>query len=710
MKNLMNRDEYLQKTNEGFITNNIKKGWEKIKSLFKIGMKKVKDFLAIFDNEGNVLPIVSPCAVIDKFSGSDAVEVYAPKELSQLTIEAGGNGCEEHAPEDTSEGDYEDAPEGSLEYDNFLSIRDMIGGKISESWEGVLKDRNSYTTDDEGFSDSLDSITYDKFEKLINDLLDERISGKNGSTKYGDGTVTEPYKNILVFGCPGIGKSTIPNMVIKKYNENVANGDPSKMVSLIKINCGRLNPGDLLMPTPPKAVDIIADITGDKEVFPNSNEYLDSLSSEESELLQKKIDNSAQYLVTDAPKSWLPAYKAVGGKFDEVQDARANSGIYKDKNGNTIRVGNGGIILLDELLRAPAEIFHELMNFLLERELEGWTLGSKWAIIACSNRPCDSRRVQETWDDWEEEPAEKERFAIKYLLIPEPESWMEYERKKWGEEGLGKIDIIFDFIFDKSSKIGQEYPRWISQVPASKKSKESAQSTPVSPRQWSETINSIKKYMKDNHINNILKLTPEQLDEAITGVIDKNLRPEFVMWFEDHCKRIDINMSIEEPTYFKLDDEVINDVKQSKAIINNLSTEIIEKFKDDPSKLDDDKLANIVIWMARNFKNDMRITFDFLEELISHIFKDQSDFAIVKYHKTMMMVEAAFPMNNNVNARGEKETFEDGINYCINRKTDTWPADSMDIIKGYMKEYFPWRIDGDKIKFYDDVDTFKNKE
>ena len=703
----MSRDEYLHNVKEGFIGDKIKKGWEKLKSMFKIGMKKVKDFIAIFDSSGKVLPIVSPCAVIDKFSGSDAVEVYAPKALSELTIQAGGNGCDERAPEDSSNEDYEDAPEGSLEYNNFLSISQHFGGSVSESWEGVVRDRNSYTSDEEGFSESLDTLTYDMFEKFINELLDERIKGKGKSTKYGDGTVTDPYKNILVFGCPGIGKSTIPNAVIKKYNENVAGGDPSKMVSLIKINCGRLNPGDLLMPTPPKAVDILGEIKIDKATFPNANEYLDSLTPEENEQLQKKVENSAQFLVTDAPKSWLPAYKPVGGKFDEIQDDKANSGIYRDKEGNTIKVGNGGIILLDELLRAPAEIFHELMNFLLERELEGWTLGSKWAIIACSNRPCDSKRVMQTWTDWEDEPAEKSRFAMKFLLIPEPESWKEYERSKWSKEGLGDIDIIFDFIFDKSSRVKGEYPRWISQVSKSKQSPDSIQSTPVEPRQWSETINAIKKYMKDNEINNILKLTPEQLDEAIYGKIDKNLRPEFVEWFRDHREKIDIDMIMDDPTYLKLDKEIVNDVVKVNNIIDNIVTELSDRYKEDSSGLTDEKMANIVTWIGRNFPGNVEHLLKFMMAVSSNKGVWEGIYGTSKSIKTQWTIRAAYPeqdLEKEVKNR-ENKKLENG-----EKSPNAWPEGSLDEIKEIMRKYFPWRIKGDEIRFYDKFEAPDTKD
>ena len=274
----MSRDEYLQKANEGFIKDTLKKGWDKLKSIFSLGMKKVKGFLAIFDSSGKVLPIVSPCAVIDKFSDSDAVEVYAPKELSDLTIQAGGHGCKQVAPNDTKTGYYEDAPKGSREYNNFLSISQLLNGSVTESWQDVTDNRNTYTTDDEGFSDYLPRLTMKKFEEKLNKMINKRISTNGQDIKYGKATIGLE-DNILIFGCPGIGKSTVPDMVIRKYNESISKsgGDPSQMISMIKINCANLHPGDLLMPTPPKAVDIIGAIEDDRETFPTAAKYLDSL-------------------------------------------------------------------------------------------------------------------------------------------------------------------------------------------------------------------------------------------------------------------------------------------------------------------------------------------------------------------------------------------------------------------------------------------------
>ena len=90
MNNILSRKEYLQSMNEGLIGDVAKKIGKGVKNLFKIGMKKIKDFIAIFDNEGNVLPVVSAHASIEHLSNSNAVKISAPKSISDDIVAAGG--------------------------------------------------------------------------------------------------------------------------------------------------------------------------------------------------------------------------------------------------------------------------------------------------------------------------------------------------------------------------------------------------------------------------------------------------------------------------------------------------------------------------------------------------------------------------------------------------------------------------------------------
>ena len=46
---------------------------------------------------------------------------------------------------------------------------------------------------------------------------------------------------------------------------------------------------------------------------------------------------------------------------------------------------------------------------------------------------------------------------------------------------------------------------------------------------------------------------------------------------------------------------------------------------------------------------------------------------------------------------------DDDIRHYESRPDHPWPENSIEIVKGLMREYFPWRIDGDKIKYYDDL-------
>ena len=244
----MSRDEYLQKANEGFIKDTIKKGWEKAKSFFKICMRKIKNFIAIFDGDGHLLPVVSPQAVMDNFAGSSAVKVLGTNALNDSVIEAGGK-VNNSAPT-FEEGTYDDGPDGdkffdwelkkeyknSIEYQNFMSIPSIIKEhynysdeefeKINEAWKDVAKERVSYL--DRSQLGKVKAINIEKFEKLIGGLIEDWSINRGKSTVSVDGDdveIGDPMGNILVFGAPGIGKSTVPQMVVDKFNQDVAKGD-----------------------------------------------------------------------------------------------------------------------------------------------------------------------------------------------------------------------------------------------------------------------------------------------------------------------------------------------------------------------------------------------------------------------------------------------------------------------------------------------------
>ena len=56
-------------------------------------------------------------------------------------------------------------------------------------------------------------------------------------------------------------------------------------------------------------------------------------------------------------------------------------------------------------------------------------------------------------------------------------------------------------------------------------------------------------------------------------------------------------------------------------------------------------------------------------------------------------LDAAYPSKDLEETLHKRET----------RPNNPWPKNSIEIIKDLMREYFPWRIDGDDIKYYDDL-------
>lgn len=726
----MNRDEYLQMTNEGFIKDKLKKGWEKIKSFLKIGMKKIKDFIAIFDSDGHILPVVSPQAVMDNFSDSSVVKVLGTVAMNDSVTDAGGQ-INTDKPVFDDDAMYDYGPDGEeffdyildkkykddVEYKNLMSIPSIIQehynipdeemNKIfedvmNEDWETIKKDRVNYV--DKKELSNIKQIDIKKFEGVINQLIEDWSinSGKSTISIDGDDVeIGEPMGNILVFGAPGIGKSTVPHAVVDKFNREVAKFDQSKMISLISINCANLSAGDFMMPTMPKENDILPTISEFEDVFPQSSDYLKGLDDHQKKEIAMTIQNSGQFKSSDAPKCWLPSYKPVGNnKINKMLDDYSNGGVYMDKDKTSYKTGGGGIILFDELLRCDPDVFRQLMNFLLERSLNGWVLGSKWALIACSNRPCDDGEVNKVWKSWNSTPAAKDRWENMYQLVPDPESWKKWARKK------GCDELLLEFMFDKESMVGDEYPRWHSMVPNSSSS--ANQVLPVTPRRWQKAFSAIGKYKlkksreSGEKVSDLSELSLDEIKDCLEGYFDLDFVAEITGWLEDRMDAVDLDGIMKDPKSVYLPKKFVNDPDKAVVLIENLKREFISRFKKNPEDCSDDELSNIFIWLGINYPGDMFNVQAFMEAIVKDVFKNDSDNCISKYIKTLQTVEAAYPPRE-IEKDVEEAENDAPENY-------PWPKGSMETIKDLMREYFPWRISGDEIKYYDSLDINDDDE
>ena len=720
MRNLMSRDEYLQKANEGFIKDTIKKGWEKAKSFFKICMRKVKNFIAIFDSEGHLLPVVSPQAVMDNFAGSSAVTVLGTNALNDSVTEAGGK-INKSAPT-FDEGVYDEGPDGdkffdwklnkeyknSIEYKNFMSIPSIIKEhynysdeefeKLNEAWKDVADARVSYGGKTKGLS-KVKAIDVNKFEKKINRLITDWSINRGKSTIMVNGekvNIGKPMRNMLVFGAPGVGKSTVPQMVVDKFNRNAAKGDKSQMISLISIDCSLIDAGGFMMPTMPKENDVIRTINNFSETFPESGEYFKNLSKNDQEKVAATIQSSGQFKSSDAPKYWLPSYRYTGDdEIDKILDDYSNGGVYTDEDGRSYKTGGGGIILFDEFLRCNTDVFKQLMNFLLKRELNGWKLGSKWAVMACSNRPCDDAEVEDVWNSWSAMPASKDRWSEFYQLIPDPESWKKWARKK------GCDELILEFIFDDNDESARdangEYVRWHTMVRDA--SEDAEQVATISPRRWEDVFSKLgrAKMMKSmeegREISDISELSLDEIQEELEGVLDEDFIAVFIDWLETNMNKINLDAVMKDPKSVYLPKKYVNDPAGSQILIRKLSKDIQAKYKDNPGDCSEEQLANIIAWLGMNYKEDVYAVQNFMEELVTNVFKDKTDFQLRNYPKVLQMLDAAYPSKDLEEKLHGRET----------REYRPWPKNSIEIIKDLMRKYFPWRIDGDKIKYYDDL-------
>ena len=716
----MSRDEYLQKANEGFIKDTIKKGWEKAKSFFKICMRKVKNFIAIFDSEGHLLPVVSPQAVMDNFAGSSAVTVLGTNALNDSVTEAGGK-INKSAPT-FDEGVYDEGPDGdeffdwklnkeyknSIEYKNFMSIPSIIKEhynysdeefeKLNEAWKDVADARVSYGGKTKGLS-KVKAIDVNKFEKKINRLITDWSINRGKSTIMVNGekvNIGKPMRNMLVFGAPGVGKSTVPQMVVDKFNRNAAKGDKSQMISLISIDCSLIDAGGFMMPTMPKENDVIRTINNFSETFPESGEYFKNLSKNDQEKVAATIQSSGQFKSSDAPKYWLPSYRYTGDdEIDKILDDYSNGGVYTDEDGRSYKTGGGGIILFDEFLRCNTDVFKQLMNFLLKRELNGWKLGSKWAVMACSNRPCDDAEVEDVWNSWSAMPASKDRWSEFYQLIPDPESWKKWARKK------GCDELILEFIFDDNDESARdangEYVRWHTMVRDA--SEDAEQVATISPRRWEDVFSKLgrAKMMKSmeegREISDISELSLDEIQEELEGVLDEDFIAVFIDWLETNMNKINLDAVMKDPKSVYLPKKYVNDPAGSQILIRKLSKDIQAKYKDNPGDCSEEQLANIIAWLGMNYKEDVYAVQNFMEELVTNVFKDKTDFQLRNYPKVLQMLDAAYPSKDLEEKLHGRET----------REYRPWPKNSIEIIKDLMRKYFPWRIDGDKIKYYDDL-------
>ena len=730
LKNILNREDYISGVNEGRIGNFLKRGVQKLKRFFTLGAKKIKDIITLFDRNGDILPVVSLQTVADRFNGNKNVTVYGSNELNQEIRNLGGSGCE--TSEAAIDIQTDETPDGAEEYNNWVENKypetnffknlQTLAGSIKESMtpastEDSINERLDpsqsvhYSGKKDGTGvENFSTLTTEKFEEILKKRVDFFCNSDF------DREGMEAPGNLLIFGAPGIGKSTIPREVVMEYNKNRNNKDK---IALISVNCANINPGDFLMPAFPRKEDVYKYLEDNVDSL-SDNEYLKKMTPAGKQTMKELIQQSNQLVANKAPQPWLPCYKQTGNKYlDRVLDIAANGGKMEGEGSimdidpfteekvevqNIEKTGSGGIILFDEFLRADPSIFNELMNFLLERRFEDWKLGSKWFVVACSNRPCDDEKSAESWAQLG--GAGRDRWAEIYHMDPKPEEWKEWARRKGFDETLLK------FIFDKSSdnlKDG-EYSRWYRVVDKDNAGDDSHK--PVTPRNWMRANGKLVNFMCENRERfkdgfSISKMSFDEVKDTLGGVFDDDFVGEIMQWLHENCGDFDLEKVLANPVDTPM--PMGDDINEAK-VINILMKQVEDKYGDKGENVTDEDLSNIMIWLGINFKDNFNLVASEFIYKFKYIFKN---YGFWDFHKFAMMFMAAFPekdymdiINNESLVKALCDENHGKSDFHLEK-----PEDFLETVKSFAREYFPWRINGDElVPIFDEEEEEKNPE
>lgn len=258
---------------------------------------------------------------------------------------------------------------------------------------------------------------------------------------------TKPFerKPALIWGAPGIGKTSIVRQVLKDM-KRTSNGVMN--LSIVEVNCAQMQKDDFTLP--------------DKTT-------MDAFAEDGSEIRIRRMEH--------VPLSWLPVYMPTGNEAqdqwwenyyagccnrieqkpqyatnhpnsrDDLVSFEKGDGSREGANGLRYLVDSqgdrytGGILFFDEVARMEGATQSKMMA-ICHGTLDEYKMANSWGVIGASNRAEDDPQqdveatTQPAWvDRWDD-----------YLFVPEMEEWIEWARQT-GDDGLVNVhpDIV-DFI------------------------------------------------------------------------------------------------------------------------------------------------------------------------------------------------------------------------------------------------------------------------
>ena len=521
--------------NEG-IGDFINKGIYKAKSLIKSVAMKVGDVFSFFKKDGSPLAVMSPYTSMSYVSSGKVpgVSAYYKGDL---------NGVPSVAKEINKPGYYDFMKPGTQEYKNYVSFMNELNEGVKIVGDPMNEELMPLTA--EGSGVGVPDITTTDFKKMLRELIH--------NNRYETGHAA---RTLIVFGAPGIGKSTIPNAIVNEYNNSIDKNNPQK--ALMAVDCGELTLDGFYLPIP-KARSL-------EEISASYPKLYKIFSSDEEAF--NRLKGRKMFQTIEAPKTWLPCYipsadKAENKLLNDIANGYIDmKEVYNPETDSYEQVvretTEGGILLFDEFFRANSEVFKNIKEIInTGHTLGGQVLGSKWSILACSNRPNDDDEVKNSRN--ESSPVLGNRFLRgAYNLVPEFEEW-----KVWAQDegilddftlafitgGAASDDSSIDNRYDmevpdfskeeEAYKIVKGYHRWHAVDPKKWKASDGSSTFMFpTPRTWSALLERIKEYIEETPgCESILDINAGDIRMWATGTIGKDTGNDYATYIKN-CKTL----------------------------------------------------------------------------------------------------------------------------------------------------------------------------
>lgn len=615
MKNIVDFETFM---NEGFI-DKIKGGINKVKNAIKAFTTKINNYyVALFKEDGTLYDAVNKFTTLNYIATGKVagVKAYSGSNSSLLNDNVKSKATIE------DDGEYYGIVRSGVEYDNFLTLLDALGGKGEVSESLVMEDRMPLGSANSGV-DGVPDIGSDMLKDLMREMIDEAPAYKMDD---------EESKTLLIFGAPGIGKSTIPKAIIDEYNA----ANPKKKKALLTIECGDLTLDGFYLPIP-EFTSLGAQVEANPEAVAKLGLSAETIENFRSKKIRR---------VVEAPKTWLPVYTPSTDRNENLalnaiaNGRRLEEMVWDAELGEKVPVveetTEGGIIMFDEFLRADPEIFKILMQIILNRRTaDGKRFGSKWSFICCSNRPVDDEEVANRYAGLSAAAATRFLKGV-YNFIPDFYDW-----KKWAETKGHFDEYTLEFIsrstdgnkdeYKVSSYSGEKtvttFKNWHNIDLDDKRNF----ITPM-PRTWAALMDDINSEIRRRKVESIVDLPNTWIRTKAIGIIGKETGEKYANFLESVAKKGGPRMKdLFTKEGYSIDTEEFGLPEVSKRVTDYLMTNYFRK--DGEVKLPSDKEMFVMTKnMHLNYgKNSGSFLVGMHSNIVRDIFKIRStDSAIIK--------------------------------------------------------------------------------